>query len=237
MARTEATEAPDASRTGTVTGPASGRGPRGKTVLLLAEGGLVLALLLVWLLSDAVRASKSLVVLFFYSFPSEFLVGLVPHEPALIYFGVFHAPWIVALVAVASTVMAEALNYSFFGILYERPSLRAVSEKRIVRSIMDLFGRAPFTAILVAGFTPVPFFPIRFLVVMTEYRLSLYLLGVFLSRAPRFFLLALFGGFFDVPGSLLTGLFVIMLAAVNVPTLIQVMWGRNGGADEVTTAR
>ena len=30
-------------------------------------------------------------VLFLYCFPSEFLVGLLPHEPVLIYFGAFHA--------------------------------------------------------------------------------------------------------------------------------------------------
>jgi membrane protein YqaA with SNARE-associated domain len=196
-------------------------------VLILLESAVVVALFFVWILSETVRESTALAVLFFYSFPAEFLVGLVPHEPILIYFGTFHPPWVVALVAVVSTVMAEAVNYSLFGLFYETTALGAVAEKKAVRKTVDLFGRAPFTAILVAGFTPIPFFPVRFLVVMAPYPLYKYLLGVFISRAPRFYLLALFGEFFEVPGSLLTVLFVAMLAAVNIPALFKILFPGN----------
>ena len=84
-------------------------------------------------------------------------------------------------------------------------AFQAVSAKKPVRDIIRLFDRMPFTAIWVAGFTPVPFFPIRFLVVMAGYPVAKYLLAVFLSRAPRFFILAIYGEFFDVPGILLVG--------------------------------
>jgi membrane protein YqaA with SNARE-associated domain len=180
-------------------------------------------------LSSEVRESLSLVVLFFYSFPSEFLVGLVPHEPALIYFGAFHPALVVASVASVSTVLAEAMNYSFFSYFYEKPSLRAVYRKRGVKKTVELFNRAPFSAILFAGFTPVPFFPVRFLVVMTGYSLPRYLMGVLLSRTPRFFLLAAFGSLVPIPGKLLTGLFVGMLLAVNLPTLYQVVFRNENG--------
>ncbi len=193
------------------------------------EGSFVIALLLAWALSSEVRESLSLVVLFFYSFPSEFLVGLVPHEPALIYFGAFHSALVVAAVASISTVLAEAMNYSFFSYFYEKPSLQAVSRRRGVTKTVELFNRAPFTAILFAGFTPVPFFPVRFLVVMTGYSLPRYLTGVLLSRTPRFFLLAAFGALVPIPGTLLTGLFVGMLLAVNLPTLYQVVFRSENG--------
>ncbi|MFC1661144.1 YqaA family protein [Gemmatimonadota bacterium] len=195
--------------------------PRKKVFLVLSECALIIALLLVWIFSEQARASTSLVVLFFYSFPAEFLVGLVPHEPVLIYYGAYHHPGIVALVAVASTVMAEAVNYSLFGLFYGMPAFQEASEKRVVRKTVDLFGRMPFAAILFAGFTPVPFFPVRFLVVMTAYPLPKFLLGVFLSRAPRFYILALFGEFLDIPGTLLSLLFLGMLAVVNIPALIK----------------
>ncbi len=202
--------------------------PRWKVLLVLVESALVVALLLVWLLSEHVRQSKSLWVLFFYSFPSEFLVGLVPHEPVLIYYGEYHAAWIVALVSAVSTAMAEGLNYTLFGVLNDRPSIRSISENRMVRRTMDLFGRLPFAAIVFAGLTPVPFFPVRILVVMTAYPIWKYLLGVFLSRAPRFFILAAMGAYLDIPVGLLSVLFIVLLVSVNVPAVVRLLVGSEG---------
>lgn len=190
---------------------------------MAVECALIMLLLGVWISAESVRASKNLLVLFLYSFPSEFLVGLVPHEPVLIFFGAYHNAWVVALVAVASTVMAEGVNYSLFSVFYATSGLRALSDRKPVAKIMDLFDRRPFAAILFAGFTPVPFFPVRFLVVMTGYPVRRYLWGVFLSRAPRFWLLAAFGAFFEIPGSLLAVLFLVMMAAVNIPTLARAL--------------
>ncbi len=199
--------------------------PRWKVLLVLVESALVVALLLVWLLSEHVRQSKSLWVLFFYSFPSEFLVGLVPHEPVLIYYGEYHAAWIVALVSAVSTAMAEGLNYTLFGVINDRPSIRSISENRMVRRTMELFGRLPFAAIVFAGLTPVPFFPVRILVVMTAYPIWKYLLGVFLSRAPRFFILAAMGAYLDIPVGLLSVLFIVLLVSVNVPAVVRLLVG------------
>jgi membrane protein YqaA with SNARE-associated domain len=208
---------------------------RRRTLIVAVEVALVLGLLLTWLVFRGVRDSKSLVVLFFYAFPSEFLVGLLPHEPVLIYFGSFYSAWMVTSVSVVGTLVAEAINYSFCSYFYEKPSLQAVSEKRLVRKTIELFGRAPFAAILFAGFTPAPFFPVRFLVVMASYPRWKYLLGVFLSRAPRFFLLAMCGAYFHVPGTLLTALFVGMLLSVNVPALVRLL-SRSGKSEASSTS-
>jgi membrane protein YqaA with SNARE-associated domain len=207
----------------------AGTGKKGRAssrlrwILILAEASLVLGLLGVVILSEEVSTSNSLWVLFLYSFPSEFLVGLVPHEPILIAFGETYPPWVVALVSVIGTVMAEGLNYSFFGLFYGIPSFRDVFERESVRKIADLFSRMPSSAILFAGFTPVPFFPVRFLVVITGYPVWKYLLAVFLSRGPRFFLLAMFGAFFDVPPLLLVGLFLVIFFVVNLPAGVKVL--------------
>jgi len=196
---------------------------KGRIILILSESAVVLGLLLVWVLVKGVQESTNLWILFFYSFPSEFLVGLIPHEPVLIYYGAYHPPWVVALVAVGSTMMAEGLNYHFFGLFYGMPAFRSALEKTAVQRVAEFFNRMPFTAIVFAGFSPVPFFPIRFLVVITDYPVWKYLLGVFLSRAPRFYLLALFGAFFEVPKLLLAGLFLGMLLLVNLPAVSKVL--------------
>lgn len=204
-----------------------------RILILTAEAGLVLVLLILFLASDRIQSSTNLFVLFLYSFPSEFLVGLVPHEPVLIFFGQEYAPWVVALVAGVGTVMAEGLNYSFFGLFYGIPTLRAAFRRRAVIKIADLFRRAPFSAILFCGFSPVPFFPIRFLVVITAYPVGRYLLGVFLSRTPRFYLLALLGAVFEVPGVLLLAFFAGMLLLVNLPALTGILRSPEAGMDGV----
>jgi membrane protein YqaA with SNARE-associated domain len=200
---------------------------RRRRIIVGAEIALVLSLLLVWLFADGVQESRNLWILFLYSFPSEFLVGLLPHEPILIYFGEVHPAWVVATVAAASTAMTEAMNYSLFGYFYDRPAIRSASAHPAVVKTTRWFDRAPFAAIVVAGFTPVPFFPVRFLVVMTGYPRWKYVLGVLLSRTPRFYLLAFFGAVLHIPVEALAGLFLVLLLSVNVPALVQLM--RSGG--------
>ena len=187
-----------------------------KIFLFIFEITLILTLLLIWLFSKSIQSSKSLIVLFFYSFPSEFLVGLVPHEPVLLYYGKYHSPFTVALVAVTGTVLAEALNYSVFTFINSTRLFEEMRRKKIVSKIVELFNKAPFTAIIIAGFTPVPFFPIRFLVVMGHYREIKYLLAVFLSRAPRFYILAFLGDAFKIPDNILIVLFIILIITAYV---------------------
>jgi len=76
-------------------------------------------------------------------------------------------------------------------------------------------------ALLVAGFTPVPFYPFRFLVVLAHYPLPKYILAVFLSRTPRYFLLALLGYKLKIPDYLLLVLFVILFFAPYVALLMK----------------
>lgn len=189
----------------------------------------MLVLLVIWISSPTVRSSKNLAVLFLYSFPSEFLVGLVPHEPVLLYFGTYHPAWIVALVAGVSTVMAEAMNYRFFSLFYGTTAARGALDRKMVRKVVELFSRTPFAAILVAGFTPLPFFPIRFLVVMADYPIQRYLVGVFVSRVPRFWILAALGGLVHIPAGALLLLFAAMMAVVNIPALYNAL--RGGASD------
>ena len=190
--------------------------PAIRIAIFIFEIALILGLLIIWLSSKSIQNSRNLVVLFFYSFPSEFMVGLIPHEPILLYYGKYFHPLTVAVVAIIGTVLAEAMNYSFFGFINGTELFEKLRRKKSVVKIITLFKKAPFTAILIAGFTPLPFFPIRFLVVMGRYSILKYLLGVFLSRAPRFYIIAQVGYFFKIPGSFLVALFVILINTTHV---------------------
>jgi membrane protein YqaA with SNARE-associated domain len=127
------------------------------------EISLVAGLFVWWFSSDSVHQSRNLWVLFFYSFPSEFIIATVPHEPVLLYFARFHPPWTVALVAISGTVLTEALNYTAFKFVADLQLFRKMLANKAVNKTVVLFNKFPFAALWIAGFTPVPFYPFRFL--------------------------------------------------------------------------
>lgn len=196
---------------------------RTKTLIFVLQIMLVATLLIIWLSSTSIRSSKSLWVLFFYSFPSEFLIAVVPHEPILIYFGKFYTPFTVAAVAIISTLLTEALNYSTFKYITDTQFFQKVSHKKTVTKIIKLFQKSPFLAIWIAGLTPIPFYPFRFLVVLARYPLVRYLLALFLSRTPRFCILAYLGHAINIPDYLLIALFVVLIASMNVNFLRKIL--------------
>lgn len=199
-------------------GPSSAR-RRLRTIVIIVEALFVLALLAVWVTSAAVRHSKSLWVLFFYCFPSQFVLAAVPHEPVILYFGKFYAAWTVALVATAGTLITEIINYSIFKYLADLKTFQRICASRLIVRLVALFRKAPFPTLWVAGLTPVPFYPFRFLVVLARYPLPLYALAVLLSRFPRFYILALIGNKFHLPDGLIVGLFLVLLALAVIPLL------------------
>jgi membrane protein YqaA with SNARE-associated domain len=194
-----------------------------RTLLFIIQVTLVLVLLIGWLSFKILRTSKNLWVLFFYSFPSEFLIAIVPHEPILLYFGKFYSPLTVAAVGIIGTVMTEAINYSAFNYITDTNFFQKIRHKKTVNKIIELFRKSPFLAIWIAGLTPVPFYPFRFLVVLARYPVLKYLLAVFLSRTPRFYLLAYLGHEIKFPDYLLIILFVILILSMNIQLLRNVL--------------
>lgn len=193
-----------------------------RTIIFVAEILFVASLFIWWFSSSSAQLSRSLLVLFLCCFPAEFIIAAIPHEPILLYFAKFYSPLIVALVSVAGTLLAETVNYTSFNYVADLKYLKKIREGKAVQKTVALFYRAPFIALLIAGFSPVPFYPFRFLVVLGRYPLSKYLLAVFLSRTPRFFLIALFGKLIKIPDSLLALLFLLLILVGVAPPL----WSR-----------
>lgn len=188
-----------------------------QTLTVLLEVAFIAGLLVVWLTSQSIHHSNSLWVLFFYCFPSQFLLAAVPHEPILLYFGKFYHPLTVALVATAGTVITEVINYSVFKYVADFKAFKKVSRSRLMVKSVALFKKAPFLALWVAGLTPVPYYPFRFMVVVARYPLPLFALAVFTSRLPRFFILALLGNKFDIPNWVIIALFAVLVLVAVVP--------------------
>jgi len=193
--------------------------PRWKTLIFILQLVLIGVILALWFGNRSLQAGRSLWVLFLYSFPAEFLIAAAPHEPVILYYGKFIPALTVALVSVAGTVLTEALNYSMFRYISDLKVTDRFQRSRWVRSLIDLFNRAPFAALWIAGFTPVPFYPFRFLVVMARYPLWKYLAAVLLSRTPRFFILAKVGEVIKIPDLWLIVIFAAMLLIIYLPIL------------------
>ncbi|HEA64813.1 MAG TPA: DedA family protein [Candidatus Aminicenantes bacterium] len=199
-----------------------------RTLIFALQIIVVAALLVVWLSSESIQKSKDLWVLFIYSFPSQFLIPIIPHEPVLFYFGKFYSPLTVALVDIAGTLLIEALNYSVFKYIIDTSFFQKMRQTKSAAKVVELFNRAPFVALLVAGLTPVPFYPFRFLVVMAHYPIWKYLLAIFLSRTPRFYVLALIGRAINIPDYLIIVIFIILIVSVNGPILRRFLKNRQG---------
>jgi membrane protein YqaA with SNARE-associated domain len=192
---------------------------RVRTILFIVQVAFIATLLGLWIGAPALRQSKSLWVLFFYCFPAEFLVATVPHEPVLLFFSKFYGPLTIALVSIAGTALTEAINYSVFRYVADLKVFRKMLESRGVQKLVAWFKKAPFLSLWVAGFTPIPFYPFRFLVVLARYPLWKYLLAVVTSRTPRFYILGLAGGAIKLSDTLLALLMVALLSVGIAPML------------------
>ncbi len=205
-----------------------------KASLFALQISFVLALLILWFTSKEIQESKSLWVLFFYSFPAEFLISTVPHEPVLLYFGKFYGPLSVALVAISGTLLTEMLNYSAFKYIADLKIFIKLREKKAVQKTIKFFKKAPFLTLWVTGISPIPFYPLRFLVVLACYPWFKYILAVFLSRFPRFVILAYVGHKIQIPDYLLVALFVILIMIANISILQSLRNRKKKGQPSVT---
>jgi len=201
-----------------------------RNLIFIFEIVFVAGLLAWWLAVPSLRESKSLWILFLYCFPAEFLIATVPHEPVLLYFGKFYGPLTVAAISGFGTVLTEILNYTFFKYVADLKVLKKMLESRSVQKAVHLFNGAPFLALWVAGFTPIPFYPFRFLVVLARYPIVKYLLAVILSRTPRMYLLALAGRAVRFPDYMLVILMAVLIFAANIPIIGKLLRRKKSGA-------
>jgi membrane protein YqaA with SNARE-associated domain len=199
--------------------------------VFLGETLLVVGLLVWWLIWGRHDPGHGPLVLFLYCFPSEFLIAPVPHEPVLIYFGRILSPLTVALYSVAGTVLVEALNYHATSFVTDTQPMRRLARARWLRRMVTLFERWPFATLVLGGLAPLPFYPFRFLVTLTRYPISRYLLAIFVSRLPRFYLIALFGALLPISDRTLAVTFVVMIVAFSLPFLVWRGRGRTTGQD------
>ncbi len=179
-----------------------------------------------------------LVFLFLYSIPSNIAISLFPHEPVLVLMGKTFEPHTLAAVATAGTIVASLLDYYVFVPLLAHKALDDIKMKKGYLMAMQWFSKSPFITIVLAGFTPVPFFIVKFIAFTAKYNMLKYIGAVIVGRFPRYLLLAHIGLAFNIPDYIVIGLFVMLLSIYlvrGVPLIIKQLKLRNNKiAAEVT---
>jgi membrane protein YqaA with SNARE-associated domain len=171
--------------------------------------------------------------LFVYGFVSNVALAVLPHEPAVIWYGARLGVWPTALIATAGTLAAALVDHRLFvpliGRLARRQAARCPSESadpgpaaRVARVLARFFTRAPFAILALSGLTPLPFFPFKALAFTTGYPMGRYLAAVAARCLPRYALLAWLGVAVRLPTWLIAGLFL----ALMIPSLRILRWPR-----------
>jgi len=166
------------------------------------------------------------VTLFGYAFLSNVALAVLPHEPAVIWYGARFGVWPTTLVATAGTVAAALVDHQIFVPLIRRAAARRPSRAAdpgpTARGWPRLFARAPFAVIALSGLTPLPFFPFKALAFTTGYPLERYLVAVAARSVPRYALLAWLGLVVRLPTWLIAALFAVLL----IPSVRMLPWLR-----------
>ncbi len=190
-----------------------------------ASAFMVLIGVVTFILMSTRGHGESYIYLFFYSIPSNTAISVFPHEPVLIYYGSFANLWYSALAATGGTMAAGWLDHRVFVPVLNYSKITQYKESRFYRKATDIFMRYPFATLVVTGFTPIPFFPFKFLCFSIHYPMWRYLLALAVSRFPRYYLLAWVGSAFGIPNWILI-LSVIVIFALYAIKGIPAVWRR-----------
>ncbi len=191
--------------------------PRIRKSIFIGELVFVAALFVIYFSSQSLQSSRHLWVLFLYSIPGNFLIDVIPYDPAVIFFARFHEPIIIAFVGVAGILASEIINYTFFEYIVDRKFFDKILKHKFIVKLIRLFNKAPFWTMLIVAFTPVPIYPFRFLVVMARFPLLKYLLALLIGRLPRLYLIALFGHRVVLPGYVYLIIFIVLSLIMYIP--------------------
>lgn len=155
-----------------------------------------------------------LFIIFFYSIPSNCAIAIFPHEPVLILYGKTVNLMNLTLFATLGTIVAAYLDYRFFAPVLNLSYSVKYKSTRFYRKAYYWFYRIPFITLIIAGFTPIPFFPFKFMVYSSKYSLKRYLAAVAVGRFPKYYLLAYAGFKLQIPDWLIFASFAGMILIV-----------------------
>jgi uncharacterized membrane protein YdjX (TVP38/TMEM64 family) len=139
--------------------------------------------------------------------------------PLLLHYGSLHEPWLVAVVGGASSSAGSALQLLLlrWALSSENPWMRrfAPSREKLAEATRQ-YPSASFLALMVARATPLPDAPLKLVAAVVGYSPLLYALAIYLGAIPYYFALALVGSKVRIPGWVLVGAALAIVAGALV---------------------
>ena len=170
---------------------------------------LIMAAVMKELLFESVNP---LLFLTFYSIPSNMAISVFPHEPLVVYYGRLYDPSLIAAIVMIGTIIAGILDYYVFAPIMEHRVTKFIRNTAEYKKAQKWFNYQPFLAIVIGGFSPLPFFIFKLLAFAAKYSVIKYLIALFVGRFPRYYLLAYAGSFFEIPPEIILIIFIVMIS-------------------------
>ncbi len=169
---------------------------------------------------------RQLIIFFFFTIPANSFT-FVPYEPALLYYSKLYLPLWLALLGGMGTSLAGFLDYQAVTYLFRYRKMAAIRKNKYYVLVANYFRKVPFACLVITGFTPVPFHPVKFMAIATAYPLQKYLLALFVGRTPRYYLVALAGKGLQISNWVILLIFLIfilweIMTCKIVPRLTQI---------------
>ena len=161
--------------------------------------------------------------IFLYSIPSNSAISIFPHEPVLIWYGKTVNILHLAIVATLGTLASGYLDYKFFVPILNLSYSTKYKASNAYQKAHYWFYKAPFLSLVVAGFTPIPFFPFKFMVCASKYSFWRWMAALAVGRFPRYYLLALAGYTMQIPNWMIFGTFVAMILMIYHKKIIELL--------------
>jgi membrane protein YqaA with SNARE-associated domain len=179
-----------------------------RSILLLASLVLAISFLLLKLLPGF----HELIFFGMYSIPSQMLISIFPHEPALLYTAKFYSPTAITIAGTIGCCIAGVFDYWLLIPLMNHEVVRPKFEnKPLFKKALAFFQKSPFWLLAIAAYIPVPFYPFKFLSIAGKYPLRKYQAALIVGRAPRYFTLAVLGFVLQPPTWILIALFAVLI--------------------------
>ncbi len=131
-------------------------------------------------------------------------------------------PILVAVVGGIGTCIASLIDYTMITFIFDYKKFAKLKQTKTYKYCAWFYNKVAFISLVIAGFTPIPFEPFRFLAAAAKYNRGKYVLAIFIGRAPRYYLLAKFQHLFPIPRSILIGSILLIL----IIGLIRLLWNR-----------
>lgn len=189
-------------------------------VLTLSLAVYIVTSIIIICLVPLQQSLKLLFLLVYMTFACTFFP--LPTPPIIMDYGGRFDPILVAVVAGIGTCMAGLIDYTVITYIIKHKKVSKVKQTKAYKYCAWFYHKVAFISLVIAGFTPIPFDPFRFLAGATGYNRGKYVLAIFIGRAPRYYLLAKFQHMLHIPSKYLIGsVFLVLIIGV-----IRVIWNK-----------